>query len=154
MIQRCTNPNNQKYPEYGGRGIEVCDSWLPPKERGFTTFLKDMVDTHPSYFSGDPYLPTYFHAGVTLDRRNNAAGYNPENCRWGLREVQNLNRRRDKVGRNLPQGVRWRKERNTFQAYYMEGKKYVTLLSSRCLLDVVSARKSWELSRYLELGAV
>lgn len=24
MIQRCTNPNNEKYPIYGGRGIKIC----------------------------------------------------------------------------------------------------------------------------------
>ena len=27
MRQRCGNPNNHKYSEYGGRGIAVCDEW-------------------------------------------------------------------------------------------------------------------------------
>ena len=27
MIQRCHNPNNKDYPNYGGRGIQVCDLW-------------------------------------------------------------------------------------------------------------------------------
>jgi len=27
MIQRCYNPNIKDYPNYGGRGIKVCDRW-------------------------------------------------------------------------------------------------------------------------------
>src|SRR5205085_879200 len=28
MRQRCCNPNNKDYPNYGGRGITVCERWL------------------------------------------------------------------------------------------------------------------------------
>ena len=27
MLQRCYNPNNEHYKDYGGRGIQVCDEW-------------------------------------------------------------------------------------------------------------------------------
>ena len=27
MKERCHNPNNPKYNDYGGRGITVCDEW-------------------------------------------------------------------------------------------------------------------------------
>src|ERR1039458_8927526 len=27
MRQRCNNPSNSKYPDYGGRGISVCSRW-------------------------------------------------------------------------------------------------------------------------------
>ena len=37
MIQRCTNPKNTGYPDYGGRGIEVCDRWM-----SFELFFEDM----------------------------------------------------------------------------------------------------------------
>jgi hypothetical protein len=37
IIQRCTNPNNSEYKNYGGRGIKICDRWL-----NFKNFLKDM----------------------------------------------------------------------------------------------------------------
>ena len=54
MIQRCTNPNNKAYKNYGGRGITVCERW-----RDFTNFLADMEDIaemyeiYGRYFSGN-----------------------------------------------------------------------------------------------------
>ena len=27
MVQRCTNPNNPKYKNYGKRGISICNEW-------------------------------------------------------------------------------------------------------------------------------
>jgi hypothetical protein len=37
MLQRIKNPNNKDYPNYGGRGLTVDDSWL-----SFPNFLADM----------------------------------------------------------------------------------------------------------------
>lgn len=37
MIARCTNPKNDRYDRYGGRGIRVCDRW-----RTFANFFADM----------------------------------------------------------------------------------------------------------------
>lgn len=73
MIQRCTNPSNKHYKNYGGRGIKVCDRW-----RYFRKFSEDMLP-RPS--------------GGLLDRKNNDKGYNPSNCRWVNRKEQNSNRR-------------------------------------------------------------
>ena len=75
MIQRCTEPTHQAWKNYGGRGITVCERWL----RSFENFWSDM---------GDAYAP-----GLDLDRRNNDAGYSPENCRWVSRKVNTRNRR-------------------------------------------------------------
>lgn len=73
MIQRCTNPNSVNFADYGGRGITVCERW-----RDFQAFLADMGE-RPK--------------GMTLDRENNARGYEPGNCRWATRSEQNRNRR-------------------------------------------------------------
>lgn len=77
MKQRCCNPDNPNYDDYGGRGITVCRRWLHP-ENGFQNFLDDM-GVKP--------------AGTELDRRNNSRGYSPVNCRWVTAKVNGNNKR-------------------------------------------------------------
>jgi hypothetical protein len=71
--QRCTNPKDPCFKNYGGRGISVCDRW-----NKFENFFADMGERPP---------------GLTLDRRNNDGDYDKGNCRWATRSEQNLNRR-------------------------------------------------------------
>jgi len=79
MIQRCTNPVDKKYKDYGGRGINVCNHWSN-KENGFENFLKDV---------GVP------GKGLTLDRIDNDGDYKSNNWRWATHKQQNRNMRRN-----------------------------------------------------------
>lgn len=74
MIQRCHNPNNPAYADYGGRGIAVCGSWLD----SFQAFYRDMGPRPGSEYS--------------LDRRENDLGYSKDNCRWATAQEQAENR--------------------------------------------------------------
>lgn len=74
MIQRCTNPKNSAYRNYGARGIEVCEEW-----RSFEKFEEDMAPT--------------WAEGLTIDRIDNSLGYFKGNCRWVTRAEQLKNRR-------------------------------------------------------------
>jgi len=78
MIQRCTNPKNRSYPDYGARGITVCFEW-----RKFEAFFADMGKK-----------PSLLHS---LDRKDNSKGYCKENCRWATKTVQNRNARRNRL---------------------------------------------------------
>jgi len=73
MKNRCLNPNNATYSNYGGRGISVCDRWL-----SFNSFVEDMF---PS-----------FEEGLTLDRIDVNGNYEVGNCRWANTETQSNNK--------------------------------------------------------------
>jgi hypothetical protein len=74
MIQRCTNPKNKKYPDYGGRGIKVCDRW-----KDFRNFYKDIGEK-----------PSHRH---TIDRIDVNGDYEPSNCKWSTPSEQGNNKR-------------------------------------------------------------
>lgn len=76
MLSRCRRPSHNSYPQYGGRGITVCERWLD-----FRNFLADMGERP---------------AGMSLDRRDGSKGYDPGNCRWATQKQQVRNSSRPK----------------------------------------------------------
>lgn len=78
MKARCLNSHSSGYPNYGARGITVCDRW-----RLFDHFFADM-GLRPS--------PNH-----QLDRINNDGPYTPENCHWATPVQQGRNKRSNVV---------------------------------------------------------
>jgi len=76
LRQRCLNPNNQDYANYGGREppITVCDEWRDD----FLAFHADVLDPPD---------------GLSLDRPDNDRGYAPDNWRWADAVTQRRNQR-------------------------------------------------------------
>ena len=74
MKARCSNPNNDHYKYYGGRGIRVCERW----RTSFEDFLHDMGSK-----------PAAKHS---IDRMNNDGNYTKENCRWATANEQARNK--------------------------------------------------------------
>lgn len=71
MHQRCSNPKQSRYENYGGRGITIVPEWSD-----FTVFLRDMGE-RPD--------------GTTLERKKVEEGYSPGNCCWATRTEQQRN---------------------------------------------------------------
>jgi len=79
MWQRCSNKNNARYKDYGGRGITICPEWS-----SFDEFLKD-VGVAPKIC-------------LSIDRIENDGDYEPKNCKWSTKSEQQRNKRNSHRG--------------------------------------------------------
>lgn len=75
---RCLNPKNTAYKNYGGRGIKICDEWLG--EEGPENFI--------NWALSNGYDDT-----LTIERKDVDGNYCPENCCWIPLGEQALNTR-------------------------------------------------------------
>ena len=77
--QRCYYVNNISYPNYGGRGIIMCDEW----KNDFIAFY-------------DWSMLNGYKKGLQIDRINVNGNYTPANCRWVSNYV-NANNKRNNI---------------------------------------------------------
>jgi hypothetical protein len=73
MVRRCVDEKVKDFPDYGGRGITICESW-----KKFSQFKEDM-GIRPE--------------GTQLDRIDVNKGYEPSNCRWVYPVANSRNKR-------------------------------------------------------------
>ncbi|MBR6613178.1 MAG: hypothetical protein IKK84_00235 [Clostridia bacterium] len=78
MKARCYNKNVERYKNYGGRGIKVCDEWRDD----FMAFYQWAIKNG-------------YQDSLTLDRKNVNGDYEPSNCRWVTKETQANNTTRN-----------------------------------------------------------
>lgn len=76
MIERCNNPSCKDYPNYGGRGISVCDEWQGDV-KSFCEWARN----------------NGYHEGLSIDRIDPDGNYEPANCRWTSQKAQCNNKR-------------------------------------------------------------
>lgn len=76
MKARCLNPKSTSYPNYGGRGIRICDQWL-----NFENF---------HYWA----ISNGYRDDLEIDRIDNDGNYCPENCRWVTKEFNMSHQRK------------------------------------------------------------
>mgnify|MGYP000002957813 FL=1 len=77
MINRCGNPHNKHYNNYGGRGIKVCEEW---KDIRIFSKWADETGFEPN-------------KNLSIERKDVNGDYCPENCCWIDRKFQTRNRR-------------------------------------------------------------
>lgn len=75
---RCYNPRQRAWPDYGGRGITMCDDW----RNSFEAFLRDMGPCPE---------------GHSIDRIDVNGNYEPGNCRWAPDEIQANNKTNNRI---------------------------------------------------------
>lgn len=80
MIQRCNNPKNERFADYGGRGITVCEEWT----NDISAFFKWAFENG-------------WKDGLEVDRRDNFGTYHPNNCRLVPSVINQRNKRNNKL---------------------------------------------------------
>lgn len=80
MKERCQNPKNISYANYGGKGIRICETWNSSFEQ-----FKEWAEQNG------------YSDNLSIDRIDARAGYFPDNCRWVTKRVQNNNTNRNAI---------------------------------------------------------
>lgn len=68
MRDRCRNPNNNRWENYGGKGVTVCEAW-----HAFWVF-REWACAQLRAYGGD-------RNEISIDRVDSDGHYCPENCR-------------------------------------------------------------------------
>ncbi len=120
MRFRCENPASKDYPNYGGRGIKVCEAW----SKSFEAFLADMGE-RPD--------------GTSLDRIDVNGNYEPSNTRWATQERQSNNKRQNmyvEFNGEVKTATEWAR------LYGIESKTFIYRLKNGWTVDVALTKKS------------
>lgn len=112
MLYRCYNPKKDTFKHYGGRGIKVCDEWLP-ENNGAVNFYNWAINNG-------------YKENLTIERIDVNGNYCPENCKWITQAEQMLNRRNSHnitINGQTKCLAEWLRIYNISDYYFRYGKK-------------------------------
>lgn len=128
MRQRCNNPNDKDYEQYGGRGIKVCAEWDNSSESFINWALQNG-----------------YADNLSIDRKDVNGNYCPENCHWATDTEQVRNRRILKSNNSGVNGVHYEPDRRKYRAIIYVDKKKIDLGRYGTLEEAAEARKQGEI---------
>lgn len=106
---RCYNPNCDNYKYYGEKGITMCEEW------------RDSFEVFKKWSEENGYIEDARSQECTIDRKDNAKPYSPENCRWTDHTTQCNNQTSNKI-------FKYNNEEHTMAEWArLLGIKYTTL---------------------------
>jgi len=127
--QRCNNPNNPRYCDYGGRGII------------FDEKFNDFIVWFDYVLSLDNAMtPTY-----TIDRIDNNDGYKIGNLRWASKSTQSQNTRTRKDNTSGTRGISWDKNRQKWMVRKTINKKTINLGRYESLAEAQSINRGYNI---------
>lgn len=129
---RTLNDRHKHYYNYGARGITICEEWL----NNFESFYNWAMD------SG-------YKEGLTIDRIDNNKGYEPSNCRWVTRDIQQANRNILDSNKSGYAGIHWSKERQKWVSQIGVKGKVIPLGRYNSKRDAVNVRNKYILDNSL-----
>lgn len=148
IINRCHNPKNKDFPNYGGRGIIVEAPWRVNGHINYPAFHEWYVAEEEK--ARQIYDEKYWDK-FQVDRVNNDGNYSPDNCRLTTSKVQLNNTRLTKYIDGVPMRV-WYDEHKTENAVCYATFKSRVLRDHWKPLDAIEkpkgCRKTLNLSEY------
>jgi hypothetical protein len=97
MKTRCLNPKSKDYPNYGGRGITICERWL----ESFENFKEDMYESYLKH------VEEFGEKDTSIERIEVMGNYDPANCQWATIKEQNRNTRVTAKSENFDEHKHW-----------------------------------------------
>jgi len=110
MMQRCYNPNDISYDDYGKQGITVYEPWHD------VVVFKDYLDNDPRMPETREQFEARTGKRVTLDRIDTNKNYEPGNIRWATYHEQAQNQTSNVFNKQLVKFVKWEYNHGKYNA--------------------------------------
>lgn len=129
MKQRINNNKRECFKDYGGRGISYCEEW-------------ELFENFKSWALSNGYKDN-----LTIDRINNNGNYEPSNCRWTTRTIQNRNTRHLKNGYR---GVTKVKDKEMYRSRISVDNRLVNIGTFNTSIEAAKAYDKYIIDNNLE----
>ena len=138
----CSKKNNKNCLTHGMINTKLYKCWVGIKDRLSRSKYYKHLDLFPPWKKFEPFrdwaLKNGWEDGLTIERKDNSKGYNPDNCIFIHKEKQFLNKRNVKLD--------WNKV-NQIREMLKQGIKHKIIAAkfnvSRPLITVINLNKSW-----------